>query len=169
MSVIEGRCWVFGDDIDTDIIIPARYVILRELSDMAVHTMEPVEPKFGTECRPGDIVVAGKFFGAGSSREAAALLFKLLRVGAIVAESYARIFFRNAINNGIYALEAPGVCEVARQTGDVLRIDLDQSVLTNQATGKEVPILPWAPAVRALVEAGGLVPFVKSGRRGLAG
>jgi 3-isopropylmalate/(R)-2-methylmalate dehydratase small subunit len=159
--MIEGRCWRFGDDIDTDVIIPARYVGWRDLAKIAEHAMEPVEPAFGRECRPGDIVVGGKFFGAGSSREVAALVFKTLGVAAIVAESYARLFFRNAINNGLYVLEAPGVSAIAN-TGDVLQIDLEHHVVSNPRTGQQVALLPWDPSVIALVRAGGLVPFVKA-------
>jgi 3-isopropylmalate/(R)-2-methylmalate dehydratase small subunit len=165
-GIIEGRCWVFDDDVDTDIIIPARYVALRDPAAMAAHAMEPVAPRFGTECRPGDLVVAGQSFGAGSSREVAALVFETLGVAAIVAESFARIFFRNAINNGLYAVEAPGVRRIVSQ-GQALRIDLPGGVVRNPATGAEVRIVPWQPEILALVEAGGLVPFLR--RRAAAG
>jgi 3-isopropylmalate/(R)-2-methylmalate dehydratase small subunit len=165
--VIVGRCWVFGDDIDTDVIIPSKYVALRDFTEMAKHALEPIEPNFGTHCRPGDIVVAGKSFGIGSSREAAALVFKVLGVGAIVAESYARIFFRNAINNGLYAIEAPGVRSIVNP-GDNICIDLRGGRVFNPSTGAEVPIVPWPPMVLALVQAGGLVPFLKSQRGGTA-
>ncbi len=163
-TVIEGRCWVFGDDIDTDIIIPAQYVGMRDFAKMAAHAMEPVEPSFGSQCRPGDIVVGGQSFGVGSSREAAALVFKTLGVRVIVAESYGRIFFRNAINNGLYAVEAPGARSVV-ETGGRLRVDLTRGCILNPATGAEVKVVPWSPMILALVEEGGLVPFLKSGRR----
>ncbi len=163
-ALIEGRCWVFGDDIDTDIIIPAQYVGMRDFAKMAAHAMEPVEPAFGTQCRPGDIVVGGTSFGVGSSREAAALVFKSLGVRVIVAESYGRIFFRNAINNGLYAVEAPGVRSIV-QSGGRLRVDLTHGRILNPATGAEVAVVPWSPMILALVEEGGLVPFLKSGRR----
>jgi len=159
-GVIEGRCWVFGDDIDTDVIIPARYVTLRDPAATAAHAMEPVMPAFAAQCRPGDLVVAGHAFGAGSSREAAALVFKALGVGAIVAESFARIFFRNAINNGLYAVEAPGVRAIAAE-GQPLRVDLTAGVVRNPATGAAVAITPWPAEILALVEAGGLVPFLR--------
>lgn len=162
-SLIEGRCWVFGDDIDTDVIIPARYVALRDITAMATHTMEPVAPQFGTECRPGDLVVGGESFGAGSSREVAVLVFKILGVGAIVAESFARIFFRNAINNGLYAVEAPGVRGIVR-TGQTLRVDLARGAVYNSMTGGSVSIVPWQPEILALVEAGGLVPYLRRRR-----
>jgi len=161
-TVIEGRCWVFGDDIDTDVIIPTKYVALRDFAEMARHAMEPVAPTFGTHCQPGDIVVAGNSFGIGSSREAAAVVFKVMRVGAIVAESYARLFFRNAINNGLYAVEAPKVRSIVN-SGDQLRIDLQQGRVENPATGAAVTIVPWSPMILALVQEGGLVPFLKSG------
>lgn len=166
-TVVEGRCWVFGDDIDTDIIIPAQYVGIRDFAKMAVHAMEPVEPTFGTQCRPGDLVVGGTAFGVGSSREAAALVFKTLGVRVIVAESYGRIFFRNAINNGLYAVEAPGVRSIV-DTGGRLRIELERGRILNPATGAEVAVVPWSPMILALVEQGGLVPFLKSGRRARA-
>lgn len=163
-TVVEGRCWVFGDDIDTDIIIPAQYVGIRDFAKMAAHAMEPVEPTFGAQCLPGDIVVGGTSFGVGSSREAAALVFKTLGVRVIVAESYGRIFFRNAINNGLYAVEAPRVRSIA-ETGGRLRIELERGRILNPATGAEVAVVPWSPMILALVEEGGLVPFLKSGRR----
>jgi 3-isopropylmalate/(R)-2-methylmalate dehydratase small subunit len=159
---IEGRCWVFGDDVDTDTIIPTRYVPLRDPVAMAKHAMEPANPVFAANCRPGDIVVAGHSFGAGSSREAAALVFVTLGMGAIVAESYARIFFRNAINNGLYAVEAPGVHSIVRD-GEALRIDLPQGIVQNPMTGAAVATSPWPAEILALVEAGGLVPFLKRG------
>ncbi len=161
-GVIEGRCWVFGDDVDTDVILPSRYISLKDPAAIAAHAMEPVAPAFGAECRPGDIVVAGHSFGAGSSREAAALVFKSLRVGAIVAESYARIFFRNAINNGLYAVEAPGVRAIVA-AGQRLRIDLAGGSVRNLDTGADASVTPWPPEILALVERGGLVPFLKSG------
>lgn len=164
-TVIEGRCWVFGDDIDTDIIIPAQYVGIRDMAKMAAHAMEPVEPTFGTRCEAGDIVVGGTSFGVGSSREAAALVFKTLGVRVFVAESYGRIFFRNAINNGLYAVEAPGVRSIV-ETGGRLRVDLKGGRIVNPATGAEVEVVPWSPMILALVQEGGLVPFLKSGRRG---
>ena len=163
-TVIEGRCWVFGDDIDTDIIIPARYVGMRDFAAMALHAMEPVLPTFGSQCRPGDIVVGGESFGVGSSREAAALVFKTLGVRVIVAESYGRIFFRNAINNGLYTVEAPGVRSIV-ETGGHLRIELRRGRVLNPETGAVVEIVLWSPMILALVEEGGLVPFLKSGRR----
>ncbi len=166
-TVIEGRCWAFGDDIDTDIIIPARYVGMRDFAKMALHAMEPVLPSFGGQCQPGDIVVGGESFGVGSSREAAALVFKTLGVRVIVAESYGRIFFRNAINNGLYAVEAPGVRSIV-ETGGRLRIDLTRGRILNPASGAAVDVVPWSPMILALVEAGGLVPFLKSGRRAQA-
>jgi len=164
-TTIEGGIWVFGDDVDTDIIIPTRYIALRDLAAIAQHAMEPVEPSFGKQCRPGDIVVAGQSFGAGSSREAAALVFKALKVGAIVAESFARTFFRNAINIGLYAVEAPGVRSMVNP-GARLRIDLEQGFVLNTETRAAVSIVPWPPMILALVQEGGLVPFLKSGRRG---
>jgi 3-isopropylmalate/(R)-2-methylmalate dehydratase small subunit len=163
-TMITGLCWVFGDDVDTDAIIPARYLGLRDFAKMAEHAMEPLDPTFGTACRPGDIVVAGESFGSGSSREAAARVLKILGVGAIVAESYARIFFRNAINNGLYAVEAPGVQSIA-QAGRSLQIDLREGIVRNPDSGATVRISPWSPMILALVEEGGLVPFLKSGRR----
>ncbi len=163
-TVIEGRCWIFGDDVDTDAIISARYLGLRDDAKMAEHAMESLDPTFGVACRPGDIVVAGESFGAGSSREAAARVFKTLGVGAIVVASYARIFFRNAINNGLYAVEAPGVQSIA-EAGRPLQIDLHQGSVRNPETNAIVRISPWSPMILALVEEGGLVPFLKSGRR----
>jgi len=159
-TVIEGKCWVFGDDIDTDVIIPARYVRLRDITEIARHAMEPVDENFGRLCGPGDIVVGGKMFGTGSSREVAVLVFKVLGVGAIVAESFGRIFFRNCINNGIYAIEAPGVRSIA-SSGERLRIELESGRIVNLSKGLEVRAVAIPPMMRAVVEAGGLVAFLK--------
>src|SRR5690606_28788546 len=107
--ITHARVWTFGDDIDTDTIIPAAYVALADIASMVKHTMEPARPEFAGQVRPGDVIVAGYNFGSGSSREHAVLVLKELGIGCVIARSFARIFFRNAINNGLLLLQVPDI------------------------------------------------------------
>ncbi len=123
---IVGRVWKFGDDIDTDVIIPGKYLRTKDMQIFAAHAMEGVDPEFAKKVKPGDIIVAGTNFGCGSSREQAPLALKYAGVGCVVATSFARIFFRNAINVGLPLLEADIDC----QEGDEVRIDLLKGEVT---------------------------------------
>ena len=123
---IIGRVWKFGDDIDTDVIIPGKYLRTKEMQTFAAHAMEGVDPEFAKNVKPGDIIVAGTNFGCGSSREQAPLALKYAGVACVIAKSFARIFFRNAINVGLPLLEADVDC----QEGDEVRIDLLKGEVT---------------------------------------
>jgi methanogen homoaconitase small subunit len=119
--MIKGRAWVFGDDVDTDVIIPGKYLRTRDLSTLAEHVLEGIDPKFASKVKRGDVIVAGRNFGCGSSREQAPLALKEAGVAAIVAKSFARIFFRNAINIGLPLIEADVPCS----KGDEIEVDLE--------------------------------------------
>jgi len=156
--VIKGKVWKFGDDIDTDIIIPATYLNSTDPTFLGRHCLEPVRPDFSRRVRPGDIVVAGRNFGCGSSREHAPLALKGCRVAAVVAASFARIFFRNAINIGLPVVESP---ELARKlkNGDRVRIDLDRGLITVIGTGHTAEIAPFPDFLQAIIAAGGLMRY----------
>ncbi|MGF3499065.1 MAG: 3-isopropylmalate dehydratase small subunit [Candidatus Methanosuratincola sp.] len=156
---MKGRVWKFGDDIDTDVIIPAKYLRSVDQSVWPKHVLEGVDPEFSSKVRPGDIIVAGKNFGCGSSREQAALAIKWAGVAAVVAESFARIFFRNAINNGLPLIEAKGISKIVEE-GDVIEIDLDSGVV--RTPKGEVKSVPLPPFLQDILRSGGLVEYYKT-------
>ena len=160
---IEGRVWVFGDHVDTDLIIPARYLNLSDLEELAAHCFEDLRPDLADHVRPDDIVVAGVNFGCGSSREQAPLAMKTLGFGAVVARSFARIFYRNAINIGFPILE----CEEAVdgfQEGDRARIDLSSGSIAASSLEKHFQARPIPDFMRAILKDGGLVNHLKRSR-----
>ncbi|MGQ9858681.1 MAG: 3-isopropylmalate dehydratase small subunit [Thermodesulfobacteriota bacterium] len=158
----EGSAWTFGDDVDTDLIIPARYLTTSDLASLAPHCLEDVDPEFAREVRPGDIVVAGRNFGCGSSREHAPGALKALGVSAIVARSFARIFYRNGLNLGLALVESQGAYEKVRR-GDRLRIDLVSGELYNLGRGETYRFEPLPRFMLDLVSAGGLMSLLRSG------
>ncbi|HHH40920.1 MAG TPA: 3-isopropylmalate dehydratase small subunit [Chloroflexi bacterium] len=157
---LEGRVWRYGDNVDTDVIIPARYLNVSDPAQLAVHCLEDLDPAFARQVQPGDIVVAGENFGAGSSREHAPLALKAAGVGCIIARSFARIFYRNAINIGLPILECPQAVEET-ETGDVLTVDLEAGTITNHRTGRTYQAPPFPPFVMGIIRAGGLVPYTR--------
>ena len=154
--ILKGTVHKYGDNIDTDVIIPARYLNLTDPRVLATHAMEDIDAGFARTVRPGDIIVAGANFGCGSSREHAPLAIKHAGVSCIVAESFARIFFRNAINIGLPLLES---AEAAREasSGDVLEVELTTGEIRNVTTGKTYRSAPYPPFLLDIIEAGGLV------------
>jgi len=158
---MRGRVHVFGDDINTDEIIPARYLNTIEPAILAKHCMEDADPEFAAKVRPGDLVVGGENFGCGSSREHAPIALKAAGVACVVAKSFARIFFRNAINIGLPIVTCPEAAEDAK-AGHELEIDLAQGRLTNLTTGRTFSFSPFTEELQAIISAGGLMPFVKS-------
>jgi 3-isopropylmalate dehydratase small subunit len=156
----KGKAWKFGHDIDTDAIIPARYLNTTDAKELASHCMEDADPEFASRVKPGDIITAGKNFGCGSSREHAPLAIKAAGVCCVVAHSFARIFYRNAFNMGLPILECPEGAERI-QAGDELEIDLDSGVIENR-TRKETyctEVVP--PFMQKLLAAGGLMEYVR--------
>ncbi len=158
--MLRGRAWRFGDDVNTDLIMPGKYLELVDPGEMAPHAMEGLDSGFAEKIKEGDIVVAGANFGCGSSREQAPLALKHAGVGAVVAESFARIFYRNAINVGLPALECPGASEAFRE-GDNLEIDLTAGVISNRDTGARLVIAPMPDFMVEVLKEGGLVPYMR--------
>ncbi|WP_198001801.1 MULTISPECIES: 3-isopropylmalate dehydratase small subunit [Sulfurihydrogenibium] len=158
--MIRGRVWKFKDDVDTDQIIPARYLVTTDPKELAKHVMEDADPTFPSKVKEGDILVAGKNFGCGSSREHAPLAIKGAGIAAVVAESFARIFFRNAINLGLLIIESPEAAREAEE-GDILEIDINQGVIRNVTKNKEYKIKPLPENLQAILKAGGLMEYAK--------
>jgi 3-isopropylmalate dehydratase small subunit len=152
---------VYGDDVNTDVIYPGRYLEIYDPKEMAKHAMEDIDKEFVARVRPGDVVIAGRNFGCGSSREQAAICLKHAGVVAIVADSFARIYFRNSINLGVPAVEAPGANK-AFATGDEVQLDMAAGVLRNLTKGTQVTFRPVPPFLMRILEDGGLVPHLKA-------
>ena len=162
-----GSVWKYGDNVDTDAIIPARYLNVSEPEQLARHCLEDLDPSFAGRVQPGDVIVAGENFGCGSSREHAPLAIKAVGIGWVVARSFARIFYRNAINIGLPILECPETVEHS-ETGHQLEVDLEGGRIRNLMTGKDHRAKPYPPFMMELLGAGGLVAYtrqrVSSGR-----
>ncbi|MDI3299359.1 MAG: 3-isopropylmalate dehydratase small subunit [Bacillota bacterium] len=158
-AIIEGRVHKFGDDVDTDAIMPGRYLAIQEPAELAKHVFEGVDPEFVRRVQPGDILVAGRNFGSGSSREHAPLGLKALGLGCVVAASFARIFYRNAINLGLPIVISPEAAAAARD-GDTMRVDTARG--TVEVGGRSFACQPFPPFLQELIAAGGLVPWVRS-------
>jgi 3-isopropylmalate/(R)-2-methylmalate dehydratase small subunit len=148
------------DHINTDEIIPARYLNVHDEAELAKYAMEDIDTEFVKRVMPGDVVIAGENFGCGSSREHAIWALRGAGIRVVIASSYARIFFRNAINNGFVAIECAEACEVAK-TGDHVEIDLIGGRLRNLNNGKEATFVPISDFARELIEDGGLLPHIK--------
>jgi len=162
---LAGRAWKFKDDIDTDAIIPGRYLVINDPEGLAEHVFEGVRPEFAGEVLAGDFVVAGTNFGCGSSREHAPLGLKGAGVKAVVAKSFARIFFRNAINIGLPLFVSSDVERI--RDGDSIDIDVDEGVIYNRSRGESYRTTPLPPFLQEIVEAGGLVSYTKRKVRSL--
>lgn len=165
--IIKGRAWKFGDDIDTDLIIPARYLNTTDIGELAKHCLEPVRSDWAGRVAKGDIIVAGKNFGCGSSREHAPLAIKGCGITAVVALSFARIFYRNAFNIGLPVIEAPGVGDIGE--GDEVEISLEEGEVRNAGTGATFPFAPIPDFMMDLIQAGGLMPWLQTEIRGEKG
>jgi 3-isopropylmalate/(R)-2-methylmalate dehydratase small subunit len=160
-KTMSGRAIVYGDDVDTDVIIPARHCTSYDPEELGKHCMEDLDPEFIKKVRPGDVIVAGENFGCGSSRENAPLAIKGARISVVIAKSFARIFFRNSINIGFPILESRELVEDTKE-GDPLEIDLNVSTIKNGRTGKEYRVAPFPPEILEIVEAGGMVEYVRN-------
>ncbi|MEA3368186.1 MAG: 3-isopropylmalate dehydratase small subunit [Planctomycetota bacterium] len=158
--MIRGKGHVFGDDVNTDEIIPARYLNRIDPDFLGAHCMEGADPEFVGKLEPGDVIVAGKNFGCGSSREHAPLAIKAAGVACVVARSFARIFFRNAINIGLPIVACPEAVRDA-SPGDDIEVDLAAGRLTNHTTDRTLTFPPLTEEIHSIIEAGGLMPFVK--------
>ncbi len=153
MEQFTGKVWVLGDDIDTDIIMPTEYLALPTVDDMKPYAFSPLRPELAGQIQPGDIIVAGKNFGCGSSREQAPEVIKALGIRCIIAKSYARIFFRNSINNGLLLIENADLYDEMTE-GDSIEVTVGEKV---DYKGREYPIAPLPQNLLDILEAGGLV------------
>lgn len=153
MDIISGKTWTFGENIDTDVIIPGRYLRTFNPQDLADHVLEGERPDFTKNVQKGDIIVAGDNFGCGSSREQAPVAIKTAGVDAIVAKSFARIFYRNAINIGLPVI----VSDIEANDGDIIKIDLSKGSLVNETSGESVSFEPFKQFMLNILEDGGLV------------
>jgi 3-isopropylmalate/(R)-2-methylmalate dehydratase small subunit len=156
---LQGSAWKFGDDVDTDAIIPARYLNTTDPTVLAAHCMEDADPEFARKATRGDIIVAGKNFGCGSSREHAPIAIKAAGLGCVIAHSFARIFYRNAFNMGLPILECPEAATEI-QTGDQIEVNLDSGTIRNLTRQKTYQAQPIPPFMQRLLAAGGLMPYV---------
>ncbi|NYB52903.1 MAG: 3-isopropylmalate dehydratase small subunit [Methanobacteriaceae archaeon] len=159
-KILKGKVWKFGDDIDTDIIIPGRYLILTGEKELAEHVMEGLDPEFHKKVGEGDILVAGKNFGCGSSREHAPIALKGAGISAVVAESFARIFYRNAINVGLPLLESKNISKNVDE-GDEIQVNMEKGIIKNLKTGEEFKIIGLPDFMLGILEEGGLIPYLK--------
>jgi len=158
--MISGRVWKFGDHINTDLIIPGRYLDDYSPKNLAAHAMEDADPDFSKQVRPGDIIVAGRNFGCGSSREQAPLALKYVGVSAVVAGSFARIFYRNAINVGLPVIVCPGAAEHV-VNGDELRIDMEKGEIEVAGKGAKLAFKPLPEFLIRILNEGGLVAYTR--------
>ncbi len=157
---LKGKVWKFKDNINTDEIIPARYLNTFEEKELAKHCMEDADQDFPKKVKKGDIIVAGKNFGCGSSREHAPICLKGAGVSCVIAETFARIFYRNAINIGLPILESAAACKGIEE-GDVIEVDLEKGKIKNITTGKTYNATAFPPFMQELINAGGLMEYVK--------
>jgi 3-isopropylmalate dehydratase small subunit len=158
--ISRGTAWRLGDHIDTDLIIPARYLVTADPAALAPHCFEDLDPTLAARIRPGDILVAGENFGQGSSREHAPIALKGLGIACVIARSYARIFYRNAFNIGLPLLECQDL-DMVTQSGDRLTVDHASGQITNETRGTTHTAAPLPPFMRRLVEAGGIIAYTR--------
>jgi 3-isopropylmalate/(R)-2-methylmalate dehydratase small subunit len=156
----KGSVWKYGDNVDTDAIIPARYLNVSTAEALAPHCMEDIDPAFAHSVREGDIIVAGDNFGCGSSREHAPLALKGAGVSCVVARSFARIFYRNAVNVGLPILECPTAVEGTEKRQEML-VDLKAGMVHNLTTGQSYDAEPYPPFMMEIISAGGLIPYTR--------
>jgi 3-isopropylmalate/(R)-2-methylmalate dehydratase small subunit len=155
-----GKVWKFRDDVNTDEIIPARYLNTSDPKELAKHTMEDIDADFMKKMKPGDIIVGGKNFGCGSSREHAPIALKAAEISCVIAKSFARIFYRNSFNMGFPIIESKEAAEETKE-GDILEVDISKGEIVNKTSGKMYKIAPYPEFMQELINAGGLMNYVK--------
>ncbi len=156
----KGTVFKYGDNIDTDVIIPARYLNTQDAKELALHTMEDIDADYVKKVKPGDIMVGGWNFGCGSSREHAPISIQASGISCVIAASFARIFYRNALNIGFPILECPEAA-LEIQKGDEVSVDLETGVIEDKTTGKTYQANPQPPFIQAMIDAGGLLKYIK--------
>ncbi|NCC66987.1 MAG: 3-isopropylmalate dehydratase small subunit [Clostridia bacterium] len=157
-----GKAIKYGNNVDTDVIIPARYLATQDHKELASHCMEDIDKSFTGRVKPGDIMIAGANFGCGSSREHAPIAIKASGISCVIAKSFARIFYRNAINIGLAILECPEAAEGINE-GDEVKIDFDTGVITDITSGKTFSAQPFPPFIKDMIAKGGLMASIKEG------
>ena len=158
----KGKAFKYGDNVDTDVIIPARYLNTSAAAELAAHCMEDIDAEFVGKVKAGDVIVAGDNFGCGSSREHAPLAIKTCGVGCVIAKSFARIFYRNSINIGLPIVEcAEAADEIG--AGDEVEVDFDTGVITDKTTNKQYKAQPFPPFIQNIIKKGGLLASIKEG------
>jgi len=158
--ILEGKVWVSGDNINTDLILPGKYMRVTDREELGKHAMEGKDPGFSQKISKGDILVAGRYFGCGSSREQAPVALKYAGIAAVVAESYARIFYRNALNIGLPVLEVENTGRIAKE-GDRIRINVDTGEIKNLETGEHFRSKPIPEFMLEIIREGGLINKIK--------
>ena len=158
---LKGKCWKFGDNVNTDLIIPARYMTAYDAAELGRHCLEDADPDFAKKVKPGDIIIAGENFGCGSSREHAVLALKGAGISAVIAGSFARIFFRNAINTGLPIIENQEAAAGINQ-GDEIEVDLAEGRLEDLTGGQKYAIEKFPKFLTEIVTQGGLLPWAKA-------
>ena len=159
-AAIEGSAWCYGDNINTDLIYPGRYLTVTDRVGMAKCALAGIDSRFGKEAKPGDLIIAGSNFGSGSSREQAAMCLKYKGISAVIAISFARIFYRNIINQGIPAIISSDMVKLVK-TGDIVKLDLVNGQLENQTTGKICTFQPLPEFLMDIISNGGLIRQLK--------
>lgn len=160
---ITGKAWVYGDNINTDYIIPGRYMELTDPREMADHVFEEYDPEFREKLQPGDILIGGNNFGGGSSREHAPIALKQVGVGCVIAEGFARIFYRNSINIGLPALECSGITGTVNKR-DLLTVDLSKGTIINNSNNTAMNFNPPPGFMLEVLNSGGLAPYLKKNK-----
>ena len=159
-KIFKGNAWKYGDNIDTDVIIPARHLVTSDETELGKHCMEDIDKDFVKKVAPGDMIVGGENFGCGSSREHAPIAIKGAGCSCVIAASYARIFFRNAINVGLPIFECPEAA-ASIETGDEIEVDPGAGTIANKTKGKTFRVAPFSPFLQDLIQQGGLIPYVR--------
>lgn len=160
MESVKGRVHKYGDNVDTDVIIPARYLNTASHKELAAHCMEDIDKDFVNKVRPGDIMVAEKNFGCGSSREHAPIAIKTSGISCVIASTFARIFYRNAINIGLPIMECDEAAKDIKD-GDEVSVDFNTGIITNETTGKTYKAEPFPEFIQNIISKGGLINYIK--------
>ena len=163
MKAAHGTVFRYGDNIDTDVIIPARYLVTSDPKELAVHCMEDIDRSFPERVHEGDLMVAGKNFGCGSSREHAPIAIKGSGISCVIAETFARIFYRNAINIGLPIIECAEASREIKE-GDEVRVDFDSGIITDVTTNKTYKGQAFPPFMQGIIDAGGLLSYINQGK-----
>jgi len=159
-TIVKGAVWIYKDDVDTDVIIPARYLNTSDPKELASHCMEDIDKNFAQNVKQGDIILAGENFGCGSSREHAPIAIKESGISVVIAKTFARIFFRNAINIGLPILENDKIADESSK-GDEIEVNFETGIVKNLTTGKEYQCAKYPPEIMNLIEQGGLINYTK--------